>query len=137
MILFLHIEYTAQPYGAVELEHILNASLIVSPNNRNIYIATDDEPWLHEAMAEYSKRPNNLIAKLGLQVYPFTARHGHRQHQTTEVAAEFFATIEIGQQCGAFVGYTGCSAVAGLFYEAMCFKNEKGYLQCPDVYRLC
>jgi hypothetical protein len=109
----------------------------VSPHNRNIFIATDDEPWLHEAMNGYTKRSNNLISQYQLNLYPFTARHGHRNHPTTDVAAEFFATIEIGQQCNAFVGYTGCSAVAGLFFEAMCFKNQLGYLKCPDVFKLC
>jgi hypothetical protein len=127
----------AQPYGAIELEHVLNASLIVSPGSRHIFVATDDEPWLHEALAEYSRRPNNLLHQHKLHLHAFTARHGHRNHQTTDVAAEFFATIEVGQQCRAFVGYSGCSAVAQLFFEAMCFKNQLGYLQCPDVYKLC
>ena len=84
---------------------MINASLIVAPNNRNIFLATDDNIWLQEAMTEYLKLPINLIKKNNLNLYSFHARHGHRNKVSIDVAAALFATIEIGQQCDAFVGY--------------------------------
>jgi hypothetical protein len=34
------------PYGAATLEHFLNASLVLMPHNRNIFMMTDDPKWL-------------------------------------------------------------------------------------------
>ena len=137
-MIILYFVLLALPYGAYTLEHMINASLIVSPNNRNIFLATDDDVWLQEATTEYIQRPNNLISKLNLNLYTFHARHGHRSKVTMDVAAEFFATMEIGQQCEAYVGYRSCSAVASLFYQAMCYYTKKnGYLNCPPLYDIC
>ena len=68
----------ALPYGAAGIEHFLNASLLVAPFNRNIYIATDDAAWLHQALAQYKEQPGNLIHRYGLQLFPFHPRSGHR-----------------------------------------------------------
>ena len=126
MLLDFHA-FLVLPFGALEIEHVINASLILLPNNRILYIATDDEQWLHEAMAEYRSKPGNLISTLKFHIYSFPARKGHRQSVSTEVAAEFFATIEVGQQCHGFVGHTGRSSVAQLFFESMCYKNQYDY----------
>ncbi len=130
----------ALPYGAASIEHFLNASLLISPENKNIYIATDDESWLHQALGEYLDQPHNLIRRLQLNIFPFHARRGHRGlndrglNVSMEVAAEFFATIELGRQCNAFVGYIESSAAARLMYHALCYRSSGRYFNCPTVF---
>lgn len=135
--ILLYFTTTGLPYGAISLEHMINATLMVSPLNKNIFLATDDDEWLAQAMLEYQEQENNLISKHNLNLYTFHARHGHRQAFSMDVAAEFFATIEVGQQCNGFVGFRSCSAVANLFYQSLCYSSHYEYLKCPPLYDLC
>jgi hypothetical protein len=122
------------PYGAATIEHFINASLLIQPNIRNMFITTDDEIWLGKYLSEYKLLPGNLINKYNFHIYSYHARHNHRHSNSMEVAADFFATIELGQQCSGFVGYSSTSAVARLFYESLCFYNHNVYLSCPPLY---
>lgn len=123
------------PYGAATLEHFLNASLLLAPHNKNIFITTDDQAWLHQAIHEYRQQPNNLIHQKELQLFPFHPRHNHRKDDSIDAAAEFFSTIELGRQCSlGFVGYTMSSAVAQFFYQSLCYYNRYTYLSCPPLF---
>lgn len=127
----------ALPYGGASLEHFLNASLILAPNNRNIYLSTDDEEWLTKAIIEYKSQTGNLISQKNLQIFRFHPKHhNHRNIPSKTTASDFFATIELGQQCEGFVGYTEASAVAQLFYDSMCYYHRYTYLQCPPSFNL-
>jgi len=123
------------PYGAATLEHFLNASLIMAPENKNIFIATDDQVWLHQAIHNYRQSNNNLIHQKQLKLFPFHPRHNHRKDDSMDSAAEFFATIELGRQCNlGFAGYTMSSAVAQFFYQSLCYLNRYEYLSCPSLF---
>lgn len=122
------------PYGAASLEHYLNASSIMFPNIKNIFIATDDQAWLHQALEEYASRENNVVKTRQLRLLPFHPRHGHRQSSSLDVNAEFFATIELGRQCEGFVGYLQASAAADLFFGALCYRHHNHYLKCPNAF---
>jgi len=126
----------ALPYGSATLEHFLNASLILSPNNRNIFISTDDDVWLTKAISEYKSQPRNLISEKHLQIFRFHPHRNHRNEPSKRTAAEFFATIELGQHCEGFVGYPSKSTVAMLFYEMMCYYHRYTYLHCPPLFDL-
>lgn len=119
------------PYGAASLEHFVNASLIVTPDVENLFVSTDDPTWLHHALSEYRKQPNNQITANNLKLFPFHPPQGHKRDWSVDSNAEFFATIELGQQCKGFVGYTSSSAAAQLFRNALCYLSGFKYLRCP------
>ena len=122
------------PYGAASLEHYFNASSILFPDVKNIFIATDDQAWLHQALEEYSGHEDNVVKSRQLRLLPFHPRHGHRQSSSLDVNAEFFATIELGRQCEGFVGYLQASAAADLFFSALCYRHRNHYLKCPNAF---
>lgn len=124
------------PYGAATLEHFINASLILSPHTKNLFLSTDDEAWLTKAVSEYRVRPNNLIDKLQLQINHFNPPSTHRQVHSMDNAAQLFATMELGQQCDGFVGYAAGSAIAQLFFQSMCYRRNSKYLSCPPLFDL-
>ena len=41
------------PYGAASLEHFLNASRVLMPQNRNVFMLTDDSKWLKAEIKKY------------------------------------------------------------------------------------
>lgn len=47
------------PYGAATLDHYINASRVLAPNIRNIFIMTDDHDWF---MEQIHTHPTDLIA---------------------------------------------------------------------------
>jgi len=123
------------PYGACKLEHFINASLILSPKTRHLFLSTDDEAWLTQAITEYREIPNNLIDKLQLHLNYFNPPSTHRNVPSITTAAHLFATIELGRQCEGFVGYRAASAIAGLFFESMCYRRSNSkYLSCPPLF---
>lgn len=44
------------PFGAAKLDHYLNASKLLLPKNRNVFMMTDDPKWLEMEIAEYYQR---------------------------------------------------------------------------------
>jgi hypothetical protein len=124
------------PYGAATLEHYLNASLILLPSITNLLISTDDGNSLKEELDAYLKVPGNLVHKHNLKIYPISPRVGHRRDYSMDLVAEFFATIELGQQCSGFVGYPFASAVGQLFYESLCYSSYYTELNCPPMFNL-
>lgn len=124
------------PYGAATLEHFINASLVMSPHTKNLFLSTDDGAWFTEAISKYRSQPNNLIDKLQLQINHFEPPSTHRQVHSMDNAAILFATMELGQQCEGFVGYPSGSAIAQLFYESLCYHHNNKYLSCPSMFDL-
>ena len=41
------------PYGAATLEHFLNASRVLMPHNKNVFMLTDDPKWLKAEIKKY------------------------------------------------------------------------------------
>jgi hypothetical protein len=124
------------PYGAASLEHFINASLVLSPNAKTLFLSTDDEAWVSKAISEYLAQPNNLIDKLKLTLHYFNPPSNHRSAPSIDIAAMLFATIELGRQCEGFVGHLTGSAVAQFFYESMCYHHNGKYLSCPPLFDL-
>ena len=114
------------PFGAVKLEHFLQAADVVLPGNRNVYIMTDDGPWVEKEKVRF---PN-------WNVYAHYGSHRHSEHSVKN-GVNFFATIQLAQQCSAFVGHGG-SAIFGLTKKFVCSEHgprgNKVYGQCPTMF---
>lgn len=116
--------HTANPYGALTLEHYLNASSLLPSKKQNIYLRTDDDLFVQEELKNYhgDKR-----------IFYFPAHHDHRKGSTSS-GISYMAAIELARECdGGFVGHTG-SAVTNLFMSLLCIRHAGKFAQCPDFF---
>jgi hypothetical protein len=66
--------HTANPYGALTLEHYLNATSLIS-SSKNIYLRTDDDKYLQEELKKYQGDK---------RIFYFPAAHDHRVGSTSD-----------------------------------------------------
>jgi hypothetical protein len=147
------------PYGYTTLEYFLNASLVMSPSARNLFIMTDDPEWLDNAMnqvfpaisnfskshslEDYEKRQSQLEKQQQSLKYKeyenlriFTIADKRNDHSNRyESNIQFWASIELARQCHGLIIHPG-SAVGRFIALATCFRNNRGldYMHCPDVF---
>lgn len=127
------------PYGDATLEHYLNASHVLSPDINNVFIMTDDAIPLQKEIEQYN---NNIALKSHLNnknIHLMAASADHRKPSLSS-AADFWAAVNIAQQCQSIVGYIAASAASTFIYEAMCYHHGVGshskFYTCPPVYGL-
>ena len=119
-------------FGAVTLEHYINASLIMLPENRNLYILTDDVHWLEPHLRSYHARARDIAPKDRFTFFVNAASPWHRE-ASSDASAEFWASIKLAQQCQAFAGHFS-SVSTILVHNAMCYRHSfNNYLQCPPM----
>lgn len=112
------------PFGYIQFKHYIHAAASLNPNNKNIFIMTDDGPWVE-------KHKHNFKHK-----YNIYSIHGSHRHSNNSVAngVNFFASIEAARQCSGFVGHSR-SAIFGLMMKYMCMMHgpvgSRVYGQCP------
>jgi hypothetical protein len=144
------------PYGYTTLEYFLNASLVMSPTNQNLFIMTDDPEWLDNAMntifptimnfskshslEEYEKRQSSQLnqqqqsQQQSLTKYKeyeklkiFTIADKRNDHSNRyESNIQFWSSIELARQCSGLIIHPG-SAVGRFIALATCFRNNRGF----------
>lgn len=122
------------PYGAASLMHFINASLIIEPEEKNLFIMTDDKEWLKHEMAHFHHIKHTDARLRNLNIFTFPAREKHRTQHDSIVSAEFWASMAIATQCSSLVGYVHASAAANIIYRYMCFYHNFKFLACPKLY---
>lgn len=141
------------PYGDASLEHFLNASLSMSPENRNVFIMTDDPPWLDRSV-EKVLGLKNISSAHSMNDFEERERKGRgkdrpkhpiygdlrlftlaslRNDLKYEANVDFWASIELARQCQGLVIHAG-SAVARFITLATCYRSgQSRYMHCPDL----
>jgi hypothetical protein len=114
--------HTANPYGALTLEHYLNATDIISKSN-NVYLRTDDDKYLQEEIKRYHGNK---------KIFYFPAAHDHRVG-STQSGVSYMSAIQLARECNAFVGHTG-SAVTNLFMSNLCIRHYGVTGDCPVMF---
>lgn len=116
------------PFGALTLEHYLNASAIVSRGTRNVFIMTDDGDWLKREVTDLTSEGKSSP----WSIYVLPAPPNHRA-VLLENGVNFLASLEIARQCSGLVGHSR-SAVTNALHKLMCFKHSKILGRCPPLY---
>jgi hypothetical protein len=151
------------PFGVITLSHIVNASRILHPDNRNLFIMTDDPKLLQEHIDDYNrhlsrynhslsyhnripsnhqhKRLHNIMEEKSqppdnqINIYVLGAKLDHRK-SSFQSSIDFWASIKIAKQCDGFVGHFG-SAATRIIHDAICFRNGANkFMVCPKTYDL-
>eukprot|EP01040_Poterioochromonas_malhamensis_P010672 gene10672-11625_t len=140
------------PYGDLSLEHFLNASLAMFPDNRNIFVMTDDPRWLDRSvervfglqnishahsLEEYDRRKgegkevkSRYAAYDKLRVFTLASVRNDRKY---EANVEFWASIELVRQCESLIIHPG-SAVGRFIALSACYRSgQSRYMHCPDL----
>jgi hypothetical protein len=87
------------PFGAASLEHFLNASKVLLPNNRNVFIMTDDPNWVKRERKKYYSSRRHLLDKDTFKIFsPSVIKADHRGG-SIGASAEFWGQITMAQQC--------------------------------------
>lgn len=149
------------PYGAASLVHFLNASAVIEPTIRTVFIMTDEGESVLEEVKEYfaSFRPNHSSSSspsspspssfsdpgesYSIYTFPTSIDSQGGRRRSLDVSAEFFASLLIARQCSGLVGYLpflreglqGSMATKALF-EYMCFQHAGKFYSCPHTYTL-
>ena len=126
------------PFSVASLSHYLNASFVLSPDIKHIFLATDDFNWLDTSIDEYQTFPlsQNLLKQHHATLYTIHSTASHKYAETSlDTAVEFLATIEIGQQCEGFVGFHDHSAATKTLYFAMCYYSNGQFFNCPKEFQ--
>ena len=92
------------PYGAASLLHFINASEIVSPQEKNLFIMTDDKEWLEREMGHFHRIQHTDPRLQQFNIFTFSARSKHRAQHDSIVSAEFWASMAVASQCSSLVG---------------------------------
>ncbi len=122
------------PYGAASLLHFINASEIISPQEKNLFIMTDDKEWLKQEMEHFNRIKHTDPRLNQFNIFTFPAREKHRTQHDSIVSAEFWASMAVASQCSSLVGYVHASAAANIIYKYMCFYHDSKFLACPKLY---
>ena len=118
---------SSNPFGYMSFKDYIHAASLVLPHVKNIFIMTDDGPWVEHHKPSVEDKYN---------IYTI---HGSNMHSADSVAngVTFFASIEAARQCSGFVGHSG-SAVYGLMMQYMCTRHgpegRRKYGQCPPAF---
>ena len=118
--------------GATTLEHYLNASLLLIPEAKNVFIMTDDDAVLRMEMSLLGKNFDKL------NIYSLPASPTHRAW-SLDSSAEFWASVAIAQQCAGFVAFATASAASVAILHAMCNQHTsmngvRQFNKCPSVF---
>ena len=117
--------HTANPYGAIKFEDFIQGAKVVS-NATFLYVTTDNNKWLIEALQNYSN-PD------GLTIVPYAAPPQHRK-SSCDSGVQYISAILLARKCSAFVGNTG-SAVTAFFMNLLCVQhNKKLGGECPPLF---
>lgn len=119
------------PFGSTSIDHYVNASRILLPANRNLYIMTDDPDWLAPRLEEYRNRTRHDPDPFHFFVN--AASPSHRE-SSSDASAEFWASIKLAQQCQAFAGHFSSLSTI-IVYHALCYRHGfHNFLQCPPTF---
>ena len=127
------------PFGAASLEHFLNASRVLMPENRNVFIMTDDPKWLKtEARKYYATRRHHGGSRTSLtdtmNIFTPTIRPNHRGG-TFNSSIDFWASITMARQCQGVVGHLGSAAFL-VIYNNLCYFHDNRFFECPPLYNI-
>ena len=90
------------PYGAASLEHFLNASRVLLPYNRNVFMMTDDPKWLKAEIRKYyaarKQGPKGAGGQDTMHIFTPSIRPNHRGG-TFNSSIDFWASVTIARQC--------------------------------------
>lgn len=138
------------PFGAITLQHIVDKiPILIEPVIYDVLILTDDVLWLkgeiqsmkalspqwrfhylHDpAIESYASLPKDRI----VQEYTRISTCRFRENMYTSCGALFQASLQLVQQCSAFIGHYG-SGVPSLLYSSMCIEHAGRYGTCPPQY---
>eukprot|EP01041_Mallomonas_annulata_P000141 gene141-226_t len=111
------------PFGDVTLRMFLNASNIIKPAVRNVYIMTDDGDWVKKHMKEYENEWNFFL---------LPAPSNHRKGSLVN-GVNFLSSIELAKRCNGLVGHTG-SAIMSLLLRIMLNTHASTNISSSLVY---
>jgi len=115
------------PFGYIHFKHYIHAASLILPHVKNIFIMTDDGPWVEHHKHSVQHKFN---------VYTI---HGTNYHSKESIAGgvNFFASIEAARQCSGFVGHSR-SAIYSLMMKYMCTRHgplgKRKYGKCPPAF---
>eukprot|EP00597_Dinobryon_sp_UTEXLB2267_P010756 CAMPEP_0170101536 /NCGR_PEP_ID=MMETSP0020_2-20130122/2312_1 /TAXON_ID=98059 /ORGANISM="Dinobryon sp., Strain UTEXLB2267" /LENGTH=286 /DNA_ID=CAMNT_0010324641 /DNA_START=650 /DNA_END=1508 /DNA_ORIENTATION=- len=119
------------PYGAATLEHFLNASRVLMPHNRNVFMMTDDPKWLKAEVKKYYSLRRHQHHHDTMHIFFPSVRPNHRGG-TFNSSIDFWASIAIARQCQAIVGHRGSAALnssTGTFASSTTINSSNAH-QC-------
>lgn len=119
------------PFGAVSLDHYLNASRVLLPENRNVFMMTDDPKWLRGEIRKYYASRKQLAADT-MNIFTPNIRPNHRGG-TFNSSVDFWASITMARQCQAVVGHLGSAAFV-VIYNNLCYHHDNQFFTCPPLY---
>merc|ERR1711865_1079941 len=96
----------------------------------NIFIMTDDGPWVKEQMKIHPIAKKYNIYEMSAD--PLEQRAFDKDSMRTRETLVFWASVAMAQKCQAFVGSWG-SDVGKLVYRFMCMYHDGKYGQCPPA----
>ena len=127
------------PFGAASLEHFLNASRVLMPENRNVFMMTDDPKWLKSEVRKYysTRRHHKSSSSVRggqdtFNIFTPAIRPNHRGG-TFNSSIDFWASITMARQCQAVVGHLGSAAFV-VIYNNLCYFHDNRFFQCPPLY---
>ena len=113
------------------MDHFLNASRVLLPENRNVFMMTDDPKWLSREMQKYyASRKQH--ADDTMHIFMPSIRPNHRGG-TFNSSVDFWASITMARQCQAVVGHMGSAAFV-VIYNNLCYYHDNQFFKCPPVY---
>jgi len=124
------------PYGAASLEHFLNASRVLIPHNRNVFMMTDDPKWLRTEIKKYysQRRAQHQHSADTMHIFTPPIRPNHRGG-TYNSSVDFWASISMARQCQAVVGHLGSAAFV-VIYNNLCYFHDNQFFNCPPLYNI-
>ena len=123
------------PFGAFKLVDYLHRARQVYANTSNVFVMTDDGPWLEKEiqLLSSSKSAWSRYQVGYLPAQEESRAETRRDHQAanyTRYSVDFWTSIAIARTCQGFVGHFG-SGVASFVYAAMCYQHGEQSAKCP------
>lgn len=152
------------PYGAASLEHFLNASRVLMPHNRNVFMMTDDPKWLKAEVClvvsihttcstntrrmrcTSSSRPSDPTTAATATTHPSTCVPPSPSPGNAKVRRSYlildpfmhFLSYRHHPNIAialAVVGHLG-SAAFNFIYRNLCFYHDNQFLKCPPRFSI-
>eukprot|EP00597_Dinobryon_sp_UTEXLB2267_P019130 CAMPEP_0201114624 /NCGR_PEP_ID=MMETSP0812-20130820/78496_1 /ASSEMBLY_ACC=CAM_ASM_000668 /TAXON_ID=98059 /ORGANISM="Dinobryon sp., Strain UTEXLB2267" /LENGTH=361 /DNA_ID=CAMNT_0047378269 /DNA_START=149 /DNA_END=1234 /DNA_ORIENTATION=- len=120
------------PYGAATLEHFLNASRVLMPHNRNVFMMTDDPKWLRAEVRKYHSKHKHQADAMHIFFPPIRPNH---RGDSYNASIDLWSSITLARQCQAVVGHLG-SAAFNFIYRNLCFYHDNQFLKCPPRFSI-
>lgn len=139
--------WDAHSFGELTLVDYLKKAWLLLPLITNVFVMTDDGPWLEKEIAGLSvtladrnvvdgigignsNKSNLNLSSYTIGMLPAEPNSRARGKNGTKYTVDFWTSIAVARHCQGFVGHFS-SGLAHFVYNAMCFQHGHSTAQCP------